>query len=92
MTSHVRHFVLTGDGRIREFSAEQAARVAGGASPMPEFADACVRYLQLTLDDEEGAGGTRAVAALSASAADESALARLEPLVTRAAAAASVRR
>ncbi|MBM7229261.1 IclR family transcriptional regulator [Dietzia cinnamea] len=39
-------------------------------------------------DDEEGAGGTRAVAALSASAADENALARLEPLVTRAAAAA----
>ncbi|AWH91371.1 IclR family transcriptional regulator [Dietzia lutea] len=38
--------------------------------------------------DEEGAGGTRAVAALSASAADESALARLEPLVTRVAAAA----
>jgi DNA-binding IclR family transcriptional regulator len=39
-------------------------------------------------DDEEGAGGTRAVAALSASAADESSLARLEPLVTRVAAAA----
>ncbi|MGX1596370.1 IclR family transcriptional regulator [Dietzia maris] len=39
-------------------------------------------------DDEERAGGTRAVAALSASAADESALARLEPLVTRVAAAA----
>lgn len=40
-------------------------------------------------DDEERTGGTRAVAALSASAADESALARLEPLVTRVAAAAS---
>ncbi|WP_314038124.1 IclR family transcriptional regulator [Dietzia sp. CH92] len=39
-------------------------------------------------DDDEGAGGLRAVAALSASAADESALARLEPLVTRVAAAA----
>ncbi|MDV6299671.1 IclR family transcriptional regulator [Dietzia maris] len=39
-------------------------------------------------DDEEHAGRTRAVAALSASAADESALARLEPLVTRVAAAA----
>ena len=36
-----------------------------------------------------GTGGTRAVAALSASAADESALARLEPLVMRVAAAAS---
>ncbi|HMT49298.1 MAG TPA: IclR family transcriptional regulator C-terminal domain-containing protein, partial [Dietzia sp.] len=39
-------------------------------------------------DDEQGAGGTRAVAALSASAAEEGALARLEPLVTRIAAAA----
>lgn len=40
-------------------------------------------------DDDEGVtGGTRAVAALSASTADESALARLEPLVIRVAAAA----
>lgn len=40
-------------------------------------------------DDDEGVtGGRRAVAALSASAADESALARLEPLVIRVAAAA----
>ncbi|WP_010540217.1 IclR family transcriptional regulator [Dietzia alimentaria] len=40
-------------------------------------------------DDDEGGGGeTRAVAALSASASDESALARLEPLVARVAAAA----
>lgn len=37
-----------------------------------------------------GTGTTRAVAALSASAADESALARLEPLVTRVAVAASL--
>lgn len=40
-------------------------------------------------DDETGTGGTRAVAALSASAADESALKGLEPLVTRVAVAAS---
>jgi DNA-binding IclR family transcriptional regulator len=40
-------------------------------------------------DDEEGRPGTRAIAALSASASDENALARLEPLVTRIAAAAS---
>jgi hypothetical protein len=52
MSNHVRHFVLTGDGRIREFSPEQAARVAAGAGRMPEFADSSVRYLQLTLDDE----------------------------------------
>lgn len=42
-------------------------------------------------DDDTGSGlpGTRAVAALSASAADPGALARLEPLVTRVAVAAS---
>ena len=39
-------------------------------------------------DDDTGTDGTRAVAALSASAADEGALARLEPLVTRVAVAA----
>ena len=40
-------------------------------------------------DDEAGISGTRAVAALSASAPDESALSRLEPLVTRVAISAS---
>ncbi|MGN7225556.1 IclR family transcriptional regulator [Dietzia maris] len=49
----------------------------------------CVAAPVFDDDDEEHAGRTRAVAALSASAADESALARLEPLVTRVAAAAS---
>ncbi|MEB8325701.1 IclR family transcriptional regulator [Dietzia kunjamensis] len=49
----------------------------------------CVAAPVFDDDDEERVGRTRAVAALSASAADESALARLEPLVTRVAAAAS---
>lgn len=40
-------------------------------------------------DDDDAPTGNRAVAALSASAADPGALARLEPLVTRVAAAAS---
>ena len=39
-------------------------------------------------DGDKSGGATRAVTALSASASDESALARLEPLVTRVAAAA----
>ena len=55
MSNHVRHFVLTTDGRIREFSPEQAAHVAAGAEKLPEFADAKVRYLQLTLEDESDA-------------------------------------
>ena len=49
----------------------------------------CVAAPVFDDDDEAGTDGLRAVAALSASAADEGALARLEPLVTRVAAAAS---
>ena len=49
-----RHFVLTMDGGIREFTAEQAALVAAGTEPVPEFADRRVRYLQVTVDDENG--------------------------------------
>lgn len=52
MATQNRHFVLTPDGRVREFSAEQAARVAEGASRLPEFADQRVRYLQVTVSRE----------------------------------------
>tara|TARA_R110000787_G_scaffold20790_46_gene62017 strand:- start:831 stop:1157 length:327 start_codon:yes stop_codon:yes gene_type:complete len=48
----IRHFVLTPDGGIQEFAAELAAGVASGARKMPEFADSRVRYLQVTVDDE----------------------------------------
>jgi hypothetical protein len=51
-TTHIHHFVLTPDGRLREFSGEQAARVAAGAGKLPEFADRSVRYLQVTVSDE----------------------------------------
>lgn len=47
----VRHFVLSSDGSIREFSTEQAALIASGSNRIPEFAEQKVRYLQLTLDD-----------------------------------------
>lgn len=50
----VRHFLLTTDGGIREFSAEQAERVAAGANTLPEFAERRVRYLQVTVDDDSG--------------------------------------
>lgn len=50
----VRHFLLTGDGRISEFSAEAATMIAAGARKVPEFADRRVRYLQLMVDDESG--------------------------------------
>lgn len=50
----IKHFVLTLDGGIREFTAEQAALVAAGAGALPEFAERRLRYLQVTVDDENG--------------------------------------
>ncbi|HUS24159.1 MAG TPA: hypothetical protein VM369_04370 [Candidatus Binatia bacterium] len=52
VSSQTRHFVFTPDGRIREFSPEQAARVAAGAGKVPEFADHSLRYLQVTVVEE----------------------------------------
>ncbi len=52
MSTHTRHFVLIPEQGIREFSAEQAALIAGGASALPELAGQNLRYLQLTLNDE----------------------------------------
>lgn len=49
-----RHFLLTREGGIREFTPEQTALVAAGADALPEFADSRVRYLQVTVDDEHG--------------------------------------
>ena len=51
MSTQVRHFVLTPEGGIREFSTDQAALIAAGADRMPEYADRRLRYLQLTVDD-----------------------------------------
>lgn len=52
MNAQTRHFILTPEGGIREFSAEQAGLVAAGAGKLPEFADRRLRYLQITVDDE----------------------------------------
>ncbi len=48
-THQTRHFVITPEGGIREFSAEEAALIAAGAEPVPEFAGRDLRYLQLTV-------------------------------------------
>jgi len=53
MSTEIRHFVLTLDGQIREFSSEEAALIAAGANKLPEFADAKIRYLQVSWDDEQ---------------------------------------
>ncbi|SFF40373.1 hypothetical protein SAMN04488120_103251 [Fontimonas thermophila] len=51
MTIQTRHFVLTPEGTIREFTPEQAALIAAGAGRLPEFAGHDLRYLQLTLEN-----------------------------------------
>jgi hypothetical protein len=51
-THEVHHLVLTPDGGLREFSADLAARIAAGASKLPEFAERRVRYVQVTVTDE----------------------------------------
>lgn len=52
----VRHFLLTPEGGIREFSAEQATLIASGTDRLPEFAGRNLRYLQLTMDSKAGSG------------------------------------
>ena len=51
-THEVHHLVLTPDGGIREFSPDQAARVAAGVGKLPEYAERRVRYVQVTVTDE----------------------------------------
>lgn len=51
MSIQTRHFILTSDG-IREFTPEQAATVAAGVDTVPEYACRRVRYLQLTVNDD----------------------------------------
>jgi len=56
MESEIRHYVLTPEGSIREFSAAEAALIAAGANRVPEFADRDLRYLQVSWhpqDDNE---------------------------------------
>lgn len=55
MSLHTRHFVLSPEG-IREFSTEQAAMIAAGAGCIPEFAGRHLRYLQLTVDENDDDG------------------------------------
>ena len=52
MNTQIRHFLLTPEGQIREFSGEQAARVAAGTGKLPEFAQRRLRYLQVAVSDD----------------------------------------
>ena len=52
MTVQTLHFLLTPEGGVREFSAEQAGLVVTGSGRLPEFARRRIRYLQVTLSDD----------------------------------------
>lgn len=52
MNHQIRHFLFTPEGHIREFSGEQAARVAAGTGKLPEFAQRRLRYLQVAVSDD----------------------------------------
>ena len=52
MSTEIRHFVLSQDGEIREFSSDEAAQIAAGANRLPEYAQRRMRYLQVSWDDE----------------------------------------
>jgi hypothetical protein len=53
MSTETRHFVLTQDGAVREFTAEQASMIAAGANRLPEFAERRLRYLQVSFDADQ---------------------------------------
>lgn len=59
MSTETRHFVLTPEGDIREFTADQAALIAAGTRRVPEFAGHDMRYMQLTMDDNVTEGELR---------------------------------
>ncbi len=50
----IRHFLLASDGSIRQYSNEEARRIALGLNRLPEFADSWVRYLQVQFDEAQG--------------------------------------
>lgn len=61
-----RHFVLTQDSTIEEFSEEQASRVAEGSDTLPRFADKRLRYVQVDFDDDADSNGELHVRTLGA--------------------------
>ncbi len=49
----VKHYILSNDGRIAEFSTEEAFKVANRLSSLPQYADSRLRYVQVQFDDQE---------------------------------------
>lgn len=53
----VRHYILSNDGRIAEFSTEQAFKVANRMCALPQFADSRQRYVQVQFEEPAEATG-----------------------------------
>ncbi|GAB3682902.1 hypothetical protein [Salinisphaera aquimarina] len=47
----VRHFLLTHEGAITEFTESEASAVAEGKRELPQFADKRLRYVQVAYED-----------------------------------------
>ncbi len=62
----IRHFILTNDGRIEEFSEDEAAEVANGSSVLSQFADSRLRYVQVAYDEETDSSGELKVRTMGA--------------------------
>lgn len=52
----IRHFLLTQDGSIEEFSDEEATRLATGDESLPRFADQRLRYVQVAVEEPDESG------------------------------------
>lgn len=52
-----RHFLLTNDDHVEEFTDQQAAEVASGTGALPRFAESRVRYVRVTFDDHANEDG-----------------------------------
>lgn len=59
----IRHFLITDSGEVREYSNEEAQRIAVGDNRLPEFADAWVRYLQVQFDELRDGDGIKVTTA-----------------------------
>jgi hypothetical protein len=51
MNMQIKHYILSNDGRIAEFSTEEAFKVANRLSTLPQFADSRQRYVQVQFDE-----------------------------------------
>lgn len=63
----VRHFLLTQEGSIEEFSETEASAVAEGKRDLPQFAEKRLRYVQVAYEDtanEEGEIHVRTLGAI----------------------------